>query len=155
MGKDFYIEGWEEFIDAVDKLVESIRPEKAEPILHKGAQKMTKALRENAPEGPSGNLKRAIKTKKLQRWGKGPAPSIAAVDRKIAPHVHLVEHGTSGVRPVDPPRIVMIDGKPVKVTNTGRMPPNPFFRRTVESMTSSILDYYEREFGKLIDEGMK
>ena len=155
MDKGFRIEGMDEFLEAVDKLVESTRPDKAEPILHKGAQKMTKALRENAPEGPSSNLKKAIKTKKLQRWGKNPAPSIAAVDRKKAPHVHLVEHGTSGVRPVDPPHYTSFGGKVVKITNTGRMPPNPFFRRTVESMTSTILDFYEREFGKLIDEGMK
>ena len=53
---------------------------------------MSSALRKNAPLGPTGNLRRSVKTKKLKplTWN-SPAASIAAIDMKIAPHAILVE----------------------------------------------------------------
>ena len=151
---DVKVEGMEEFINSIDKLVENLKPDKVEPILNSAARAVSKELRKNAPSN-DGVLKKAIVTKKLKRWGNTPAPSIAAVNRKRAPHAHLVEYGTSGSRQVNPGRMVNIGGQAAFITNTGRMPANPFFRKTINATLGPTLARIEQGIGKLIDEGMK
>jgi len=59
-----------------------------------GAKIIADKARELAPMGPTGNLKKAIKYKEMPYKETSPIVSIAAVDRKKAPHAHLVEFGT-------------------------------------------------------------
>jgi len=65
-----------------------------EPVVLEAAEMIAAGIEKRAPLGPTGNLKKSIKAKLLKRRGKNPAPAIAAIDRKIAPHAHWVEKGT-------------------------------------------------------------
>lgn len=83
----------------------------AEPIILQGAQRTAGAARAKAPYDPKRrprtrrtrkgelvpnvHLRDAIVAKTLKRRGRDPAPAIAAVDRKLAPHAHLLEYGTA------------------------------------------------------------
>lgn len=146
---------YQDLVDTIDRMVKNLKPEKVEPELFKGAQTFAREIRKNAPVGPTGNLKKAVKTKKLQRWGAGPAPSIAVIDIKKAPHAFLVIRGTSGVRPVDPARFVKIYGTPAFITNTGVMPPNTFFQDSIRVKQDVVLYKLENFVNRQLDEGMK
>lgn len=153
---DFIIEGYDEFIETIDKLVKNVSPAKIEPELKKGAQIFAREMRRLVPIGPTGNLKKSIRAKQLKRWGNQPAPSIAAINRKKAPHAYMVMHGSHGqVRQVRPPRKVIINGKFAVIDNTGIMPPNSFFSDAIESKQGEVLYRIENAVGKLIEEGMK
>jgi len=146
--------GLEEFIDTIDKMIAGVKPDKIEPELNKGAKLIAAEARKRAPVGPTGNLKKAVITKKLKRWG-GPAPSIAAINRKKAPHAWLVTHGTSGVRRVDPPHYTTLGGRPALITQTGIMPPNRFFSDAVDAKQGEVLDRLETAVGKLLEDAMR
>ena len=150
----FEIEGMKDLNATIDRLIKGLHPDKVEPELKKGAEIIAKEVRKNAPVGPTGNLKKAVKLKKLKRWG-GPAPYIVAIDRKKAPHAWLVTHGSSGVRQVSPPRHVVIDGQPAIISNTGIMPPNRFFAESVEAKEMEVLFRLDMAFGKMIEEAMR
>jgi hypothetical protein len=150
----FTLEGDEEFVQTIDRMIKGLHPDQVEPLLNKGARKIAAEVRKNAPVGPRGNLKKAVKTKRLRRWG-GPAPSIAAIDRKKAPHAWLVTHGSSGVRQVNPGRRVVINGQPAFITHTGVMPPNRFFANSVAAKQGEVLADIEKGLGNLLDEAMK
>ena len=149
------VEGLPDLVQTIDRLIEGFPPAKVEPELHKGAKIMAAELKKTAPVGPSGNLKKAIVTRKLEARWKNPAPYIAAIDRKKAPHGWLVVHGTSGVRKVSPPRMVVIDGRPAVIDNTGIMPPNRFFDKAVEAQTTEVLFRLEVALGKLVEEAIR
>jgi HK97 gp10 family phage protein len=163
------IEGFDEFIDTIDQLVDSVKPSIVEPELQKGAQIMAKEMRKRAPVrkqerhnrggiGPQkapGVLKRAIRTKRLDLYGTGPATYIAAIDRRKAPHAWLVVHGTSGVRKVDPPRWVVINDRPVLIRHTGVMPPNRFVDDAYQAKKDQVLNNIATSVGKSIEEAMK
>ena len=129
MSDDWSIKGMEELGKTIAEMTKSLNPDKVEPILSKGARKMSSALRKNAPEGLTGNLKRSAKTKKLKplTWN-SPAASIAAIDHKIAPHAWLVE-------------------------NRGKS--KGYFRRTVDENSQEVINTVSQEVEKLIAEAMK
>jgi len=94
--------GMRELQEQLTELIKAVHPDKVEPILFEGAQTVAEAARAKAPLGPTGRLKRACIAKKMPRRGSNPAVSIAAVNYKVAPHMHLVEFGHGGPRPAPP-----------------------------------------------------
>lgn len=130
------LEGAEELKKQFQDLVKSVHPDQVEPVLMKGARKMAKAIRDKAPRGPTGNLKKAVKAKQLKRYGFQPAPAIAAVDRKRAPHAGLVEFGHAIVRA----------GKVI-----GHVPPHPFFRPAVDENHDRILGEVTGKIKKMVE----
>ena len=142
MANDFTISlgGTEDVIKQIKDLVKAVGPEKAEPILLKGARKLAKAIRAKAPPGPTGNLKKAVKTKQLERWGKNPAPAIAAIDRKRAAHAHLVEYGHALVR----------SGKVI-----GHVPAHPFWRPAIDANFQGVLSDVTKGLNQLVEEAKK
>lgn len=97
MAYSIKIEGVEEVRLAIDKLGEEIK-DKLQPALHKGAeivaQKATSNIERNT-EPKTGRLSRSMVVKDMPYKDSMPLISIAAVDRKIAPHAHLIEFGTT------------------------------------------------------------
>jgi len=92
------IEGIREFDRAVEKLIKSVGPDNTEPILFDAAELVTAQVRQNVNRIPkvTGRLSRSPVTKMMpRRRHNEPRPSIAAIDRKIAPHAGLIEFGTS------------------------------------------------------------
>ena len=125
------IEGLSELSKQLQELAKAGDPEKVEPILMKGAKKLADAIRDRAPLGPTGNLKKSVKAKKLKPLGSEPASAAAAVDRKIAPHAHFVENGTS------------------------RAPAHPFFRPAVDSTMPEVEREVVSELEKLVEGAVK
>lgn len=155
MDISFEVEGMDDFAEAIDRMVEGLKPDKIEPILNKAATPIASEVRKRAPVGPTGNLKKSVKKKKLQRFFGSPAPYIVALDRRRAPHAWLVTHGTSGVRQVSPPRMVVIGGRPAVITHTGVMPPNRFFDDAVAAKQEQALGIVEKGISDILEEAMK
>ncbi len=126
----------------LEKLAKLGNPDAVEKVFLKGAQIIADAAEGKARKGPTGKLKRAYKAKLLKRKDhKIPAPAIAAIDRKIAPHAHLAEFGTEEVR----------IGKKGAESHIGRsfgiMPANPTLRPAADEKAKEVF--------KLIGEGMR
>lgn len=150
------VKGLKELEKRIREISKEVGPDKVEPVLMKAGRDLAKEIRRNAPVGPTGNLKRSIKTKKLKRIGNTPATVITAVDRKIAPHAHLVEFGTQGPR-VPKKAKVMYDKEEKKFygKEVGPMPANPFFRRTVDTQMPRIAKQVLRDLEGLVKEAFK
>lgn len=127
---DMRIEGMADLEKQLKDLEKSLNPDKVEPILLDGAKDLAAAMKANAPKGPTGNLKKSIKAKLLKQYAGHPAAG-AGVDRKKAPHAHLVEYGTAQRH--------QKSGK-----STGTMPSKPFLRpawdANKERITGNIID---------------
>lgn len=136
------IEGLDQLNAQFEQLANSVSPDKLEPTFERGANIFADEMRRLAPEGPTRNLRRSIKVKKLKRTGDNPAPFITAVDRKIAPHAHLVEWGTS-------------DRHHKSGKSVGVMPRKPFFRPAVDAKSNQVNDMIEADLGRLIDGAVK
>jgi hypothetical protein len=74
-------------------------------------------VRRNAPRGPTGNLQKAVTTKKLPDKPYYPAVTMVGLDYGIAPHQHLVEFGKS----------------------VGTMPASGFFRKSIDEGRRQIV----------------
>ncbi len=111
-------------------------PGDVESLLLEGAVIIADRVRQKAPLGPTGRLKKSIVAKSLRRLTGDFRPAIAAVDRKIAPHAWLVENGhlTTG-------------GKHVAA--------HPYFRPGVDESERQAADHVLEGFEKLADEAMK
>lgn len=139
------LEGEKEYAQAVRKLVRSVKPDKIEPVLFKAAQMVSRESRKGAPVGPTGNLKKAVRTKRLRRYFNSAAPAISAIDRKKAPHAHLVHDGTRGVR------IGKRGYPPYRGKKFGRMPGNDFHARAWASKRGAVMALIEQSVKTLVE----
>jgi HK97 gp10 family phage protein len=138
------LEGEKEYQDAVRKLVRSVNPDKVEPVLMKAAGIVTKTSKRDAPVGPSGNLKKAVRTKKLKRYYGAAAPAISAIDRKKAPHAHLVHDGTGE-------RVGKRGHPPYRGKRFGRMKAQPFHRNAWNTKRGEVMIYIEQNIKKMVE----
>jgi HK97 gp10 family phage protein len=86
------LEGQEKLNAKLREMTGAIGYDNMEHILLEGAEKVRDALKEAAPVGPTGNLKKSPIAKAMPK-SKQPV-AIAGIDRKIAPHAHFIEFGT-------------------------------------------------------------
>jgi hypothetical protein len=56
-------------------------------------------IRAGTPEGPTGNLKRGVVTGVFKTRPRKRRAAFVLVDRRIAPHLHLIEFGTVKQKP--------------------------------------------------------
>jgi len=129
-GFTFELQGMEELQKQFKELAICLKSDTVEPVLLAEAKTLAKDIKSRAPRGPTGNLKKSVKAKLLKRYGNQPAPAIAAVDRKRAPHAGLVEYGHGGPHPA---------------------PPHPFFRPAVDAGGEKALQNVVDKLGKLIE----
>ncbi len=112
------ITGIEELQVNINKLLEEMKDATGQGV-EESAELLAEIIRSNAPEGPTGRLRRSVTTKRLpDKWGYPPT-TMVGLDYNVAPHQHIVEFGTG-------PRYHK-SGKSV-----GAMPANPFFRKSLE-----------------------
>lgn len=111
--------------------------DKVEPVLLKAADVIADSARSKAPEGPTGNLKRGIRSTLLRRLLGRPAAG-AGVDYAIAPHAHLVEFGTSARHQ-----------KSGKYTGIG--PAKPFLRPAIDESKESVMEIIRRGIKEIIE----
>lgn len=120
------VEGLDQALKKVNAMFNALDPKKIEKVLLKGAQTVSKESRRRAPER-EGKLKKAHKARVSKRRRKDGAGAFSAIDRKIAPHAHLVEYGT------------------VKMTA------QPFFRPAVDATEAQVKDQVEGDLKALVD----
>jgi HK97 gp10 family phage protein len=114
---------------AINDVMGAMDDKEVANIMLEGAKVVKTAIKRGAPRGPTGNLKKAVKAKKAKRWQKHRPSAWAAVDRKKAPHAHLVENGHA----------VVMGGKLGEGGRVvGHVPANPFVRRAAESTRSQV-----------------
>lgn len=134
MAKDVFLEGEQELLRDLQKLADCLPPDEVEPILKKGANIITKEVRSNIRsqfKKHTGNLQRSPRTKKLKAYPNEPAAYLSAIDRKKAPHAHLLERGTV------------------------KMPARPFFRPAVDSKAEEVLKEVENGLLAKVDGVLK
>uniref|UniRef100_A0A6H1ZKA6 Putative tail protein n=1 Tax=viral metagenome TaxID=1070528 RepID=A0A6H1ZKA6_9ZZZZ len=124
--KNLKIEGLDKLkssLELLEKRVDGAR----EATLMAQAKRIKNRIIEKAPRGPTGNLKRSPVVKRMPQARNYPAIVIVAIDRKIAPHAHFVEFGTS------------------------RMAAHPFFRPVVEGEMSAVKAAIEKDLKDAVE----
>jgi len=128
------IEGLKELNRAIEKLSKAVGADAVEPIIKGAADIITAKVQENVNAIPAvtGNLRKSPVTKMMpNRYGDQPRPSIAAIDRKVAPHAHLLERGTS------------------------KMSPRPFFRPAWDAGKGPALQHIKEGLKKAVESGVR
>lgn len=122
--------------DALLQTFEALKPENIAKELVKDSREVAKEVadrvRAEAPQGPTGNLKRAVEWGTFKKREGQPIMSFVRINRnKKGFHAHWVEFGARG----------------------GQMPANPFFRRATAGDGPIIR--LEAGAAKIIDEVLK
>jgi len=112
----------------VNKIVANVNKEKTATLLA-AARKVQKRIKEKAPRGPTGNLKKATYAKALPETLTRPSVAFAGIRARKAPHAHLLEFGTV------------------------KMPPHPFIRPAWDSIKEEIGRDLENAFKRGINGG--
>lgn len=112
MNIDSKLVGINELAKQLEEINKGVEEASAKEV-SKQAELVRDAIRDRAPRGPSGNLKRSAIAKEIRGKANNPI-AIAGIDRKIAPHAHMVEFGTV------------------------KMSARPFFRLAVDSMVDKV-----------------
>lgn len=92
------VTGTEDVINAVKALMGAMDPKNVAKVLLEGARVIRSEAKRRAPR-LNGLLKSAFKAKISKKNRKTSPSAWAAVDRKKAPHAHLVEFGTEHSAP--------------------------------------------------------
>ena len=125
------IEGEEELIRKLVKLGDAVKGTQPERLFLRAAKVIRNKARENAPEGPTGNLKRGIVARTLDRRGRKVAPAMAGINFKRAPHANWLEFGTV------------------------KMGPRPFFRPAVIETQKRVNSIITKGFKRIIEKQAK
>ncbi len=139
MPDDVEIIGLPELYKQLDEIGKSMSSEQVEDALLVGAMTLQQAVKQAAPRGPTGNLRKDIKVKQLPKRGDAPKSAIV---KSLAPHDHLVEFGSK-------PRFTK-SGK-----YTGIMPAHPFFRPAVDANREGVFSQIVEDLKKTIDQVVK
>ncbi len=124
------IQGLEKLEASVEKLIKATGKEATGKVLLEQAEIVRDKIKEKAPQGPTGNLKRSPIAKLMPEKDQYPAIAIAGIDRKIAPHAHLLEFGTV------------------------KMAPHPFFRPAVDETKGQVMDGIKAGLKKNIEDAI-
>lgn len=111
-----------------NKIIANLNKGQTEVLL-KAAKKVQTRIKEKAPLGPTGNLKKATYAKALPPTITQPAVAFAGIRARRAPHAILVERGHAGPHPA---------------------PPHPFFRPAWDSVREEIKQDLAKDFGQNI-----
>jgi|GEM_PF-1172755 hypothetical protein len=151
------VTGDTELHDAIKRAEEALSGEQITGILLEGANILYESVKPNVPVGPTGRLKLSVTTKKMPVNQGYPSVALVAIDRKIAPHAHLVESGHRTVQGGSL-RVSARQRKKGKGAGsiTGRVPAHPFFNPNVNNALPSarahiearITDEVERAFNQ-------
>lgn len=123
------IQGMEQLEKQLEKINKNMEREAKASVLRQ-AETLKDRITARAPVGPTGRLKRSPVARMMPEKAGYPAIAIAGIDRKIAPHAHLVEFGTS------------------------RAPAYPFFRPAVDECADRIEGNLRSDIKKGIEEAV-
>lgn len=145
MAEIITISGSKELEMALDRVGDSLNDKRLLNDLLSVAKVLQRGIRTEAPKGPSKKrewmrIKNAIVAKKYKRQNKGNPTVFVAIDRKKAPHAHIVEYGSA-------PRWTGGAGRSgswATGSYRGVMPPNAFFRRGVDKNAADVMNRIEK-----------
>lgn len=94
-----------------------------ENLIHEAAKVIAKQAKANAPQGPTGNLKRAVIAKKYRTKRRHEPAAFAGMDYRIAPHARLIEFGTKfmSARPYFKPAVEATKGQVERMIKQGML----------------------------------
>ena len=124
------IDGLKDLEKDFKRLTKGFKPEEIKKAAMDSAQIISDEAARRAPIGPTGNLKKANVVKVLDRKKKTPSV-IAAVDRKVAPHAHFIEKGTS------------------------KMAAKPFFEPAVAAVGNKAAEHFRNSLEKMVDKAVR
>jgi len=118
------LKGLQGFVDS-DRVIE---------CLHDGIKIISRIAKNRAPKGPTGNLKRAIRTGRFRKQIRRNPAVFMGIDYRIGPHAHLVEYGTR-IRVPRKSTVLKfeIDGQTIYAKRARPMPAKPFWRPSVDT----------------------
>jgi len=96
-GMEKGFEGMDKLVKKFNKIEKQLVSTRSNPLLNSlydCAKIIKREAKVRCPVGPTGNLKRSIIAKKFRKSKKFYPAAFTALDRKIAPHAHLVVLGT-------------------------------------------------------------
>ena len=122
MNVNMSISGLDTFENAISTVTRRIQ-QVSLSILERKAEVVRRAIRDAAPLGPTGNLKRSIIARVMPVLHDYPLIAIVAVDHRIAPHAHFLEFGYS----------LILHGRFIR-----HVAARPFFRPTAERIIQRL-----------------
>lgn len=127
------VQGVKEAEKKIKSILSSMDSKDVENVMLQGAR----VIRGNTRKRATGSVKKAIRAKKGKQRGNMYRSAFAAVDRKKAPHAHLVNAGTG-------PRYHR-SGK-----YTGVMPAKPFWQPGVQESIGAVEKIVNEGLAKLV-----
>lgn len=117
------VEGVQATIKRMSRIAKSmgVQDIDLENLIHEAAKVIAKQAKANAPQGPTGNLRRGIVGKKYKTKRRHEPAAFAGIDYRIAPHAHLVEFGTKNMaaRPFFKPAVEATRGQVERMIKQG------------------------------------
>lgn len=137
-GKSVRLEGLQEISANIDRILKETGRsgaravgEKIKRVLMGGALMVRDEVRDMAPHGKTGNLKRGV----FAAYGREDKPDVlVGVNYRIAPHAHLVEFGHGG---------------------PNAAPPHPYFRPGIAAAKPLAIRAIADGLRKVIEESVK
>lgn len=126
------IEGMDEVLKRLNKVINGISAEQIEGVLMKGARVIKKEAERRVGamfKVKTGRLSRSMRAKRGKNRGQTFASVFAAIDRskiKGSPHAHLLEKGTS------------------------KMPAKPFWRPSIDTTRNEVADVVNKGIRDLL-----
>ena len=93
--RNLRIDGLKQLERNLGKLKDRVTSRQALAIALAAAKPVADKVRAEAPQGPTGNLKRSVEASAFKPRIDKPTAAFVRVSHSIAPHAHLVEFGTS------------------------------------------------------------
>jgi len=153
---DISIEGLPLLVAQFKQIAQSVEAQEMENRLLEVGEDLRNKIQREVPKGETKNLFNSIVCKKFERKIKGNPAVFVAVDRKIAPHAHLVEYGTKGLRLAK--KGVMkffVAGLAIFARSVAPMPAQPFFRSTVDREESKTVSRIAQGAIEIIERASK
>jgi len=149
-----HVEGIAEAEKRIGSILSTLDSADVEKVLVDGARIVRRESRRRAPKGPTGNLRKAHRAKRGKKRDRLFRTAFAAVDRKKAPHAHLVHDGT-GPRTPRKARVLYDKGTGTPFGRSAApMPANPFFSDAVQAtmgeVTRTVTSGMARLIGKAV-----
>lgn len=177
MAKDISLEGLGELLKQFGDIAHLPDASRMEAKLMNRARELRNLIRARTPRGKygkygrystkrtrsgdmvssftkAGNLRRSIEARRFKTKVKGSPAVYVRVNRKIAPHYHLIEFGTENFRYPKNAKALHFDydGEEVFAKWVGPVPPKPFFRPTVDNESQSMIDKIRHDVSELIND---
>jgi len=126
MQPTIYLKGIDKLEKNVNKLIKEVTSEKTKLLLRQ-AKLVQARIKEKAPVGPTGNLKKSTYAVAYPEKLDSPAVAYAGIRRRKAPHAHFLEFGTV------------------------KMAPHPFIRPAWDECKEEVKNNIAKELGKTIE----